>query len=307
MIVTLFQERLLATVGDWFLAAAEWKPPPRARDRLLLFAVALFLGVTVVAILRLPPLRLSWQWAVAATGVASVTLLLNAVEYWLAGRWLNVDIGSRDAVRVSILASAANLAPVPGAVLVRARDLYSREAERDSIVRALATIGAGWVAVSLLASAISLLAAGLHEAAAVAFVLCVLATAILPAIAPPANSRLRIALQCLAVETMSVTAQTIGFIAIFRALGLKANLFEVLCLPLAGALASALGFFPGGLGLRELLAAGLAEMVGLSAATGALGSAVDRIIGLATLSIAGLLLLLRDRVQKAKSGSFERH
>lgn len=191
-----------------------------------------------------------------------------------------------------MLASAANLAPIPGAVLVRARDLYSRGAERDSIVKALATIGGGWIAVSLLAAVISLFAAGRHKAAFAALLLSMVATAMLPVIGPRVGRRLRTTAQCLGVEAVSVGAQAAGFLAVFRALGLDADLSEVLGLPLAGALASASGFFPGGLGLRELLAAGLAEMVGLSAASGALGSAVDRIVALVTLAIGGLLLLL---------------
>lgn len=287
-----FQRRIVAKVGEWFIAAAEWQPPQDARNRLLVIAVVLFLAITVVAIRRLPPLEFRWEWAVAASAFAAVTLSVNAIEYWLAARWLDVSIRGREAVHVSMLASAANLAPIPGAVLVRARDLYSRGAKRDSIVKALATIGGGWVAVSLLAAVISLFAAGRHKAAFAALLLSMVATAMLPVIGPRVGRRFRTTAQCLGVEAVSVGAQAAGFLAVFRALGLDADLSEVLGLPLAGALASASGFFPGGLGLRELIAAGLAEMVGLSAASGALGSAVDRIVALVTLAIGGLLLLL---------------
>ena len=56
--------------------------------------------------------------------------------------------------------------------------------------------------------------------------------------------------------------------------------------------ASAIGIFPGGLGIRELLSGLIAPAVGLPASVGLIGTSVERVVGLATLSVMAVVVLL---------------
>ncbi len=50
----------------------------------------------------------------------------------------------------------------------------------------------------------------------------------------------------------------------------------------------AIGFFPGGLGIREALIAALSPLIGLDLETGVLLGAIDRVVWLGFLALAGL-------------------
>lgn len=273
------------------LRLARTRPSAKYRRQLLAVAIVLFLGVILVALPRLPDIALRWKWLIAAAGLTVGVVIASAVEYWLAGQWLGFRVGPLEALRVTVFASAANLAPIPGAVLVRARDLFSRGAQTESIGRALATIGAGWVTMSFLVAAVAL---WLASAGALPFVALVVAAAIatlVPRVAPTGARKRSVVVTCLLTELVAVTVQAARYYAIFRALSVEAAWHQALALPLAGALASAAGFFPGGLGLRELLAGGMAELVALPAAAGVVGSAADRILGLIVLAVVAAVML----------------
>ena len=65
-----------------------------------------------------------------------------------------------------------------------------------------------------------------------------------------------------------------------------ATITQALALSVAGAMTVAIGFFPAGLGIRELLVAALAPIVGLSFDTGVLIGVLDRIVWLTFLAMA---------------------
>lgn len=286
------------------LRVARRRPPRKYRRRLLAAAILLFFGVTVVALSRLPVLEVEWKWLTAAAALSVAVVGSNAAEYWLAGLWLDVRIRPIEAVRVTVFASAANLAPIPGAILVRGRDLYSRGASTAGIGRALATIGAGWVTMSFLMASLALWLASATALALVALAMAAVCAMLLPRLRPEESVKRRVVVTCLTVELLAVTAQAARYYAIFRALSFDAEWHQVLGLPLAGAVASAAGLFPGGLGLRELLAGGISDLVALPAAAGVVGSAADRIVGLLVLATFAALLIalpLKDRDEKLGS------
>jgi uncharacterized membrane protein YbhN (UPF0104 family) len=66
---------------------------------------------------------------------------------------------------------------------------------------------------------------------------------------------------------------------------------QALALSLAGSLGSAVGFLPAGLGVREVLAAGIGPLVGLPAAVSLVATAVDRVLGLVVLAAIAAVLV----------------
>jgi uncharacterized membrane protein YbhN (UPF0104 family) len=74
-------------------------------------------------------------------------------------------------------------------------------------------------------------------------------------------------------------------------LGYSASVTQGVALSLAGSLGSAVGFLPAGLGVRELLAAGIGPIVGLPAAVSLVATAVDRVLGLVVLAAITAVLV----------------
>ena len=64
-------------------------------------------------------------------------------------------------------------------------------------------------------------------------------------------------------------------------IGVDLTVPQALALSVAGAITVAIGFFPGGLGVREALIAALSPLIGLDLETGVLLGAVDRVVWLA--------------------------
>ena len=99
----------------------------------------------------------------------------------------------------------------------------------------------------------------------------------------------------LLLELVGVALSAARVFCIIAALGFDASWTAGAMLSSAGVVATAAGLFPGGLGLRELLSAGLSPIVGLTAATGAVISAIDRVLNLVVLALASLVVLVADR------------
>ena len=110
---------------------------PKAK-RVMLGVAVLFLLVGIAISLDSNPEVLSdldWRPLLVLVLVAvPVTIMLNAYEFVLIGRLVGREIGMPAAIEISIIGTAANLLPLPGATMVR--------------VAALKAAGAGYGEVS---------------------------------------------------------------------------------------------------------------------------------------------------------------
>jgi hypothetical protein len=264
--------------------------------RLLLIAVVLFVAASAVGVANLPPVETQIRWPVLLlvplVGVPA-TVATNAWEYRVTARLLGHRVPAADAARVSVLSTAANLLPIPGAVLVRSRALRQRGTGIGSALAVTAAIGVAWVGVT------ALLAGGLQavlgDAALGVAVLAGGALALLGAWLVVARTR-GVTLTgadvttVLAVEGVAVFVAGGRLLLTLWGLGYSASVTQGVALSLAGSLGSAVGFLPAGLGVRELLAAGIGPIVGLPAAVSLVATAVDRVLGLVVL--AGITAVL---------------
>jgi hypothetical protein len=243
-----------------------------------------------------------WPFAVLALVVVPLANVANALEFGVATRIGGQRVTGREALEVSVLSSAANLLPLPGAALVRVRAMRRGGSTYRRALWVTVLVGGAWLATSLVAAggllvvrggsdvgvgpAGAVLATGLGLLAA-----CAVATRSLSG--RPDHARLTAAL--VAVELLAVGVAAARYLLVLHGLGLAAGIGQVVALTVAGVLASALGFVPGGLGLREGLAAVIAGLVGLPAATGVLAAAVDRLVGLPVLAVLALAIAVRGR------------
>lgn len=272
--------------------AARWSPSPNVRRMILAVAAVVFLGATALAVARLPPFDLALRWLIVAAVLALGIPVLNALEYMLMGRWVEVDVGLRNALSVTVVASAANLAPLPGAALVRAKALLGRGTDAAETGRVLASLGVGWVGVAVFVAGTAVAAVGRLEVGTAVMALGIAGVAALPVMLPPASRTAGNVLRCVLLELVAVLLQALRLVLILVGLGYEGRIVQTLVLPAAGALGNAAGLVPGGLGLRELLAGAFAPLVDLPAAEGVVAAATDRVLSLLALAVAALLMAL---------------
>ena len=261
-------------------------------------AVLLFAGVGAFGFASLPTGRDNAQPLLALVVVlvlAPLSTGANAAEYVLTGRYVGVQVRLRDGWRVAVLSTAANLLPLPGAALVRAAAL--RRAGTGSIRagRAVGAAGVLWLAATAALAGLVELVEG--ERATVG--ICLIAVGGLGSVAAHrlagahrlANG-VRTTSLLIVVEAAAVVIGAARLWVCSRVLGFDLSADQAVVLTSASVLASAAGLAPGGLGIRELLAAAIAPAVGGPAAVGAASSALDRVLGLAVVGVAAAYLVI---------------
>jgi hypothetical protein len=288
--------RLLADPVQRLLAAR--RPSVRTERALLVIASAAMVVGAWYAVRQgaLEPAEFRWgPLLLAAVVGVPLTAATNAVEYWITGRAAGASFGPLVALRTTILATAANLLPLPGGPLVRIQALRTEGIATGASTQVTAAAGTSWIAVAALlaaggglvvgapAGAIGALA-GLGVVAGAASVLLLRRATVHP------RGWSWLLLGLVGVEVASVAIAAMRLYLFLPAIGAPARASSALVLALAGVLATAVGVVPAGLGVREGLSALLAVAVALPAATGFAVSLLDRVVGLVVVAPVALLL-----------------
>lgn len=274
-------------------------------------ALLLFVGGSILGVVSLPRVEHEPRWELLAiVGLVGVplTLVLNAAEYQVTAAILGYRVPFVPALRIGVLATAANMLPIPGAVLVRARAIRKLGASYGKIA-----LSAGIVATCFIGT-VCLLAGGVLVAsgqlgvgwplAGAGLLLLVFALATLVAERGPRQG-VRLLFAAGARATGAILVKAVRIYLVLVALGYEAGVTQALTLTLAAVVVTALGFFPGGLGAAEVLSAALSPLVGLSAAVGFVASAVDRLISMFGLAVITASVLLFDRRRGRVDSSLE--
>jgi hypothetical protein len=272
---------------------------------LLVAGLALFVATAVVAVRRLPVSELDPQpeLLVAACLVSLLGTFINGAEYKLSAHLLGGTVGLRQSTRVAVLASAANLLPIPGAALVKMESLRRSGHGARWAASVTLAIGLTWVGVAGIVAGGALLAAGdATKPATVALAVgagTLIVSFVLFSQRGFAGSAWRALLLTIPLEAVGVTLTAVRFMVVMRVVGFDATLPEAAAIAAAAILATAAGVFPGGLGLGEILSAGAAAAIGIPASVGAVASALDRVVNLAVLAVALVVVLLVGRLAAA--------
>jgi uncharacterized membrane protein YbhN (UPF0104 family) len=292
--------RLLTLVGDLMRRRS------KRTDRVLLtLALVLFVGGGVLALRALPPglgpIRWIYLLLAAFVGVP-MTTFLNAQEYTLAGRLLGHEVGTLAALRISVIGAATNLLPIPGSVLVRIAGLRQQGSAVGRATGATITIGVAWLGLTCLIAG-SFLAVQETRSLGLAFagVGAVILGVSMVLMRSLSHHWVRCLGRILLVETAAVLTAATRFFLVMAALGVDANFAQAVTLTISGALASAVGLFPGGLGLREAISAALSPLIGLTATIGFLTTAIDRLMGIVVhLPITAAVFVASRRTTKTE-------
>lgn len=270
---------MLETLRAW-LGRIRLSPAVR---RVALVVSSLFLIAGIAFALHEHPdlfRELDWVSAgiVLAVGVP-VTVLFNAGSFMVTGRLVDKRFGPRVAVEVSIVSTAANLLPLPGGPLTRAAALKGagaglRESGMAILLVALLRTGmtlaysGAWIGFaghwpiggSFVAGGVLLTVAGSWRIGKVGGA-SVLAAAWLVQAALILIDMGRIALCLMAVGEVGSVEQASA-------------------LTVSGVAGSLVGIVPGGLGVREAVAAALGTIVSVPPAIAFVATVLNRIVGM---------------------------
>lgn len=234
-----------------------------------------------------------WPITGLAFVAAPLSLTLKAAEFGLAARIAGQRPSSRAALEISVVSSAANLLPLPGSLLVTVQALASDGAGYGRAVGASSVPAIAWLGITGIVGGAAIAAAGpigLGVVVGVAGIAALVGALVLFRTVAPAIGRPRLATAIILVEAAWLAVSGLRFTLAAAALGVDLDLSQALALSVAGALTVAIGFVPGGLGVREALIAALAPLIGLDVETGILLGAIDRVVWLGFLGLAGVVL-----------------
>jgi hypothetical protein len=233
--------------------------------------------------------------SVLLLGLALPCLLaLNALDCVAASRALGRDMNLITALKVVVAGTAANFLPLPGGMVVRVASLRAAGSSYAAASGVILFQFATWLSLALLYSGAFAFALDRH---AWGFVFAGVGIAILlPALSLAARFRLRLpALGAIVIlRCLMVAGEALRLYLTFAALGIVASFGQASVVSLSGILGSAVAIVPSGLGVAELVAAGLAGIFGIDPAAGFLVAAFSRLANLVVVIPVALLLTLFD-------------
>jgi uncharacterized membrane protein YbhN (UPF0104 family) len=283
----------------------------QARDKpkspwLLVLALVLFLAFTILAFKNLPHIDKPVRWElILVAGLVCVPVItaLNALEYRVMAHFADHHPPVLEILQVSIMGSAANLLPVPGAVVVRLANLRKAGVRVTRGLNLTAIIGLTWVgaacAVGGIAEMFSYTVFAI-SALGIGIALLVVALVLLARVVEPGH-RVAGAVELMAIETAFVLMQAFRLFLVASALRFNVSFAQATTLVIAVVSAAAIGFLPAGLGAREAIAAVLSPIVGFPAAVGLVITAVDRVVNLVVLSVFAGIVTLATRSERRAS------
>lgn len=281
-----------------------WRAPsPRWRRVIQVVAVVIFVGGIVVSVQRLD-LRVAditwWPLVVLAVLGTPATIAVNAAELRAMTRCLDraASLPWSRAGSVVVLATAANVLPLPGGAMVRIQALRAGGATTGRAAAINLVAALLWVAAAVVVAGIAVwrmvpVAGLLAVAVGVAGggVALVALRAAMPVWSVASALRLG------GIEVVTTLLHAVKLYLALLALGIAAGLDQALVLGVAGPISAAAGVFPSGIGLAELLAALTAALVALAPAAGFGATALVRVIGLLVTAPLALVSDVRALAQ----------
>lgn len=267
-----------AQAGD---LADRWRKPILVLALLALVAGCIFsvreLALDISAIRPVPIMTL-------VLAAIPLSIAYSAVNMMLMGTAAGVTIGFRQGAKISVIAQAAEILPLPGAAIVRTASLIKAGGGKRQSAEVVLGFAVLWVATAGLGAGLALVHHGLGlpllalSVTAWLFLSGWLMVRIGPRLAGIAIT-LRIVGVALVAWRLSLA---------FDAIGQQVGLIDCLTFAFATILGSAAAIVPAGLGVGEGLSALLAGYAGLDPAAAFLAAALSRFAGI-TVNISAAL------------------
>ena len=263
----------------------------------LALAISWFSAGLVWALWALPDTVDFVLWPLAVMLLAGVPLMtaLNAAEFHLMSRVAGTHIGCSESLETTIYASAANMLPIPGAVIARIAALKMRGTTIRASSAITALFAGIWGAVAFCYVGIWFLVIG-QEASGAAFTttgVCLLGICFLATIKLRAQRSLLG--QAVAIRFAATVLGIVRQMLAIWSLGVAINFGEASVFAISGFFGNAMSIVPAGLGLREFVVAAAAHLIALPAAVGFLSAVIIRIVDMVGLAALAAILVIGKR------------
>ena len=264
----------------------------------LAIAAMLFVVAFAVGLVNLPPINRPIRWellAVAGLVGSPLRLLLLAAEYDASARMTgHSDVSFRESLRISVLSTAANLLPLPGSAMVRADALRRKGTPLRGAMVSIVIIAILWVATGALLIGISVVVASGSSfglALCLGGVVALAGTYLVMRRTATSSNINRLYIRILVIESAFIVLGSVRYFLVLRGMGHSPSLSQAAALMLSGMVATMTGIFPGGLGIREVMAGVISGLVNLSPAVGVVAASIMRLSDLAVMAPATFVLL----------------
>ena len=236
---------------------------------------------------------------VALVGVPMI-VVLNTLEFQLSARLLERRFSFSQAAEVTIIGSVANMLPLPGGTMVRVAALKAAGAGLGQSTAATFLVFGLWVGIAFVYSGLWIFWLGITTfnlglmflaIGAAALGVCVFHSLQL-------SKNKTVVAQLTAVKLGLVVVDALRIFGCLLALGHVVSFPQASVLAVSSVMGAAVSIVPAGLGIREGVAAMLAPIVALTAASAFLAASLNRIIGLSMMAPVALFLSL----SKSRSG-----
>lgn len=274
---------------------------PRARIVRSSLGLLVFVVVTWWAWTSVGGIEVDWWWTTMLFVICvPISFGIIAVEQHLSTWLADVSVSYGSSFRTSIVASAANYLPIPGAAFVRIGALSKAGSSTGHATVVAIWLGLEWLAITAVVVAPPLVLLGFLAAGVVVGAMGVVATVGMSWwFLCRFPGRERAVWWSLVVVVVKVVFGGFMTYAGLRAVGATMGASLSLVVSASNVLASAVGVFPGGLGIREFFSGLLASVGNFDGATAALGAVVIRAtttVGLG-IAFAWIAMVQRGREQ----------
>lgn len=266
---------------------------PRVRRTAMLLAALVFLAGLAWALAAHPDLvtSLDARYWLLVLACVPLTITANSAQFWITARFVDSEVRFPRAVLVTIIGTAANMLPLPGASIVRIAALKNESNTYRQTTLVTVLIAGCWLGLTLLVAGAAL--AGLGVAAAGG--LCAAAGLAALAVFGRLLMRARSATTAGFCALLSVQLATVAIGALrlwlcFQAIGEPVAFLKAAILTLATVIAAFIGIAPAGLGITESLAAGIGAAIGVPASFAFVAAALNRISGLLIVGPLAILM-----------------
>lgn len=267
---------------------------PAARPILLAAGLAVFAVLAVRAFRSIPPVEHPSWIAVSLLVVVTtpVTLALNAAEFRLIGATVGTSFGWRSAFSTTLLASLANLLPLPGSAVVRTTALVRAGASLRGAGESNALAAMIWAASATLVAGVGLSGTGGPGPVVLAILIGAVVALVLAGLRVVRLAGAMVALRLVAIEVVTVAVSGLRIFLGFAVLRQSPGIAESVVISSGQVIAALIGFAPGGLGLRELFAGVLAASIGSDSDVAIAATVIDRAAAQVGMLLALLVLVV---------------
>lgn len=293
-------DRFVARIRGWLLKYQALAKTPRLQRVGWVVALLLFVVVAVGAARSLPSGIGFEIWpAIGALLTSYALLFITTSEIRLIGRLAGVILEYAHAFRLVIMGSLANLAPVPGAATVRVSALVKSGSTASEAIVGNLVVGGVWVSTAVVFGSLAILLG--HQAGS--WVLGLLAIGVVgltvsSLVAKRSNPSSRLLFAAISIESSLVLLSGLAVNFGLSSLGYQITFSQSLVVAMSSVVATAVGFFPMGLGLAESLAGATAQLVDLDPGLAVIGTIASRVFSL--VALASLSFVQRGSLQAAE-------